>query len=80
VGIAGTADDDVFLPKFLDHTARLDKNYPNVEAFLQDNELAIRDFETIVTSACRFLNIFSHTIEFEKYFKLLEDQRAISLS
>ncbi|KUI54955.1 hypothetical protein VP1G_02396 [Cytospora mali] len=44
-----------FLSPFLDRTAKLDKNYPMIESFVQDNEAEIQDFKTIVASACHFV-------------------------
>lgn len=65
---------DFFLPKFLDYTARLDKDYPDVESFLYDNKSAIQNFKKIVISACRFVHNFAQTINFKEYFKLPRDQ------
>lgn len=68
-----------FLPEFLNQTARLDKEYPDVESFRLNNKSAIQDFEKIVTSACKFAHKFTKVLDFGKYFQLLQDEKAISL-
>lgn len=55
---ANATDGAVFLPpppQFLDQSAKLDKEYPDVESFLQDRKAEIEDYGKIVTSACRYI-------------------------
>lgn len=44
-----------FLPHFLDRIEKLDKGYPNVQYFIEDNAAKLDDVETIVRASCYFL-------------------------
>lgn len=75
--MANASSGEAWLPPFLDHGAKLDQDYPDMESFLQDNEVGIADFRTMVITACRYAKQFTFTALRDDFLKLSDEEQGI---
>lgn len=75
--IAAKSAGEPFLPQFLDRTARLDRDYPTVQSFLEDNSTSIDDAELIIRSCCHFMKNFTRDNSYKEYMALDENDQGM---